>query len=37
MQGVYCQACGLLLFNGFCLHGSVTEALERSKDEDVDD
>jgi hypothetical protein len=30
---VYCPACGLLLFNGFCLHGRVDEAIERSEDE----
>ena len=26
---VYCQKCGLLMVNGFCLHGSVNEVLAR--------
>ena len=26
---VYCQQCGLLMVNGFCLHGSVEDVLAR--------
>lgn len=29
MQVVYCPSCGLLMFNGFCLHGSVDDARKR--------
>ena len=27
---VYCQKCGLLMVNGFCLHGTVDEAIARA-------
>jgi hypothetical protein len=27
----YCRACGLVLYNGFCLHASVAEADKQAK------